>query len=528
MSARGFLRDTRAGASAIAAAAVTVMTVGGAALIGDHVWLVDQRDTLKAASDAAGIAATVEFNRQMVIDNRIGDAELEAALQAVARRYVVLNLEHLSSERLARAKESLAIDLEILRDQGVVTVSVEGDLGGTLVARMLPMFGEDLAPERMRTQTGVERDTNPVEVVLAIDISASMHRALVAGGRPRIDIVKSAGAALVDTLGPGPENRVAIGLVPWHMQVRLDVERRERWAANGWARYAETQHYAAPYYCTGRSCTVEEAVDALPQPAVSPWRGCLDEHRLAGTRAALPTIAEAMDTPGRRPFAQSYYPSGNGRGYECLDEPLPHDYRSQFCYDLTDRTLVDNQRQRSSQAFCHSLHPTLLPLTSERNEIDDALDDLAASGESTYSSLGVLWAHRMLSFDWHHVWGEETHPVDPDDAANEGTRKAIVLLTDGQDTYCERGNVACDGSRVGLSRTEACTIAKAAGHRIYVIAAMEPHTISTALAETLRRCSSESDDPAGTYVFINNDDDAALEAAFASIANQLITLRRVL
>ena len=55
---RRFVSDARAGATAIAAVAVTVMTVGGAALIGDHAWLLDQRDVLKAAADAAGIAAT--------------------------------------------------------------------------------------------------------------------------------------------------------------------------------------------------------------------------------------------------------------------------------------------------------------------------------------------------------------------------------------------------------------------------------------------------------------------------------------
>ena len=52
-----FLRDTRAGATALAAAAVTVMTVGAAALISNYVWLVDQRDVLKSASDAGAVAA---------------------------------------------------------------------------------------------------------------------------------------------------------------------------------------------------------------------------------------------------------------------------------------------------------------------------------------------------------------------------------------------------------------------------------------------------------------------------------------
>ena len=100
---RGFVRDTRAGATAIAAAAVTVMTVGGAALIGDHAWLIDQRDVLKTAADAAGIAATLEMTR--LAGQARTDEELEAELSPVAERYILINLEHLSPERFEAAKD---------------------------------------------------------------------------------------------------------------------------------------------------------------------------------------------------------------------------------------------------------------------------------------------------------------------------------------------------------------------------------------------------------------------------------------
>ena len=56
-----FVRDTRAGATAFVAVAAVLMTIGGSVLISDHAALVDQRDTLKAATNAAGIAATNEL-----------------------------------------------------------------------------------------------------------------------------------------------------------------------------------------------------------------------------------------------------------------------------------------------------------------------------------------------------------------------------------------------------------------------------------------------------------------------------------
>ena len=73
---RRFLHETRAGATAIAAVAVTVMTVGASALIIDHVWLVDQRDVLKSAADAAAVAATLEMERELDRNPEISDGEL--------------------------------------------------------------------------------------------------------------------------------------------------------------------------------------------------------------------------------------------------------------------------------------------------------------------------------------------------------------------------------------------------------------------------------------------------------------------
>ena len=49
--------------------------------------------------------------------------------------------------------------------------------------------------------------------------------------------------------------------------------------------------------------------------------------------------------------------------------------------------------------------------------------------------LGVTWARRMLAPSWRVVWGDETHPVDPDEP---GVVKALVLLTDGENWAGDR------------------------------------------------------------------------------------------
>ena len=145
----------------------------------------------------------------------------------------------------------------------------------------------------------------------------------------------------------------------------------------------------------------------------------------------------------------------------------------------------------------------------------------------TYSALGVLWGQRLLDHSWKDVWGGDLHPVDPDARDGEGLRKVVVLLTDGEDTHCGYGNPTCADSALGFSRTDACNAVRAAGTEIFVIAAMHPDEVSQALGDSLRACSSESDDPDATYAFLNNATPENLEAAFAEIANQLMSTRRL-
>ena len=56
---------------------------------------------------------------------------------------------------------------------------------------------------------------------------------------------------------------------------------------------------------------------------------------------------------------------------------------------------------------------------------------------------------------------------------------------------------------------------------------MDPSLVSSELGTSLTNCSSKSDDPDGTYVFLNNATAETLRTAFADIATQLVTIRRV-
>ena len=535
-----FLVGTRAGATSIVTAAVAVMSIAGFAFITDHIWLIDQRDVLKNAADAAAIAATNEMNRRLIPNPDITQADLTTALTPIVRNYLELNLAYLPTDRLTRAKETLQVTVTPNGDLGTVDVAMTADLGGTLFSRHLPMLSNYTGPATVGTNAGVETRVTPVEAVLAIDISISML-AKLGGGFPaentdeksRMDIVKDAAKALVNILRPNTHNRVAVGVVPWHFTVRLADATATDWSTKRWARYPTERTYGVPYECTPslNTCKPDAIKAELPPSAPEDWDGCLDGHRMggSGTSAANPAVADLFTTPSANAFSQAYYPSLYGFQYECSPwdnlEDYPSDFWDMSCYnpyDATDWRSGDHPPQYG----CKDTYPTLLPLSTDRTAIISAIDGLSAVGSKTYSALGVLWGQRMLLSSWRSMWGGTVHPVAPTSADGKGVRKVIVLLTDGHDSICGDDNFACTDSAIGISRTDACTQAKNAGIEIFVVAAMHPDHVSTDFGTSLTECSSESDDSDETYAFLNNANPESLQTAFESIANQLRVVRR--
>lgn len=544
-----FLRDARAGATAIAAATVAVMVLAGTALVTDHLWLVDQRDTLKSASDAATVAAVHEMSR---LPSTLSDAKLKDALSAVATRYIEINLQYLPQERLERAMETLEVTVAVDRDAGTVEVGAEADLGGTLLARHLPLLGGYAGPGSTNVKAGVESVYLPVEVVLAIDYTSSMSDGLdgnpvSAGEDSRMDVVKQAALELLDTLDPDGRKRVAVGVVPWEYHVRLDQSTRERWEREGWVANPAEQYYHRPYTPKDvfRGVDVEAVTQSIPPTDPGErWRGCLQPRSLDGDDP--PGLGTAL--PSSVPVLRElFFSTKGGQAYRCLDEPFPANYRNQSCFDPdsisdpyvgTTTVLVrkggihvyEEVHEGSQfeitdmQPGCPEHTPVLHPLSTDRKALEstiEALEPLTGTSH-TYSGIGVVWARRMLAPEWRTVWGHAVHPADPADPGFREVRKAIVLLTDGED-HLE------DTLGVGVTRDAACTAAKNAGIEIYVVGAMDPTALGgtdSELARGLRKCSSESSNSGGQYTFLNHATNEDLLKAFREITRQLMFVRR--
>ena len=520
---RNFLRDTRAAATAIVAAVASVMVVGGAAVVIDHSWLVDHRDTLKSASVAASIAATHEMGRA---PTDLSPETLKTRLEVVARRYVLINLAHLSPERFERASESLTLSVTPDRAAGTVRVVASADLGGTLLSQHLPLLGEYPGPGSITVDVGTERNVNPVEVVLAIDITASMAEG-VDGTRPadpsksRMATVKKAAKELAKTLLTDVDAPVAVALVPWHFTVRLSETTRTKWMDEDWAVYPTTQEYSYPYSgWRGGAAAIQE----VPKLADTEWLGCLQQRSLSGQ---YPPGIEP-DLPSTEPFTQAFFMPAPNTVYQCYTEPFPHNYNYQRCYDKSSITVPmrdDNYdsipggkhaQKKPVQYGCYASMASMMGLSRKAQMIATAIDAMTPVGSATYSSLGLIWGRRMLDPTWRTVWGGTFHPVDSAGEHNEGVRKVIVLLTDGVDNWARSNFFA-------TSREDACKAAKDSGLEIFIVAAMVPRQ---SLETELRECSSESSESDTKYAYLNNETNDDLLAAFRNITNDIVTIRR--
>ena len=347
-----FLAEERGGAIGYSAAAFVVMMLSTAALVADHTWLVDQRDLLQAASDASAVAAAMEL---ALIPDTTSDAEAKRRITAVAERYARANVVGNAPRADLTADEVSVTVSEIDRDAGTLRISVDADTGGTLFSRYLINLGGYEGPERFAAATGAVREHAQVEVMLAIDMSYSMHLGLdgksAPGAYKRINIVKEAAKELVKTLELDPDKPVAVGLVPWHNTVRLPSAERTRWRTNGWAEYRSRVTYPHPWIGSSPSDAVTQDLPAdedavyKPDGTIFPgyedyedykWIGCLGErsHTASGEPGHKPVLPSAAALP------IWYFAPGPGFVYSLTPGPTGANDLQSYYTGSPDQTLL--------------------------------------------------------------------------------------------------------------------------------------------------------------------------------------------
>lgn len=519
-----YVRATDAAATALTGVMVTLMAFMGVGLAGDYMVLFGQRDTLKVATDAAAIATTKHFADLDLTD--LDDEGLDAALRPIVERYVLANIP---PNKRQRVRDSLELTIAPNRVSRTVVITARADLGGLMFLDGM-IDGGDL---RAAVQSGAIGDLSSSEVVLAIDVTSSMFYTLAGDYPPdlpdyrnypsgqypftKMNIVKEAAAELVSILNPDG-NGAAVGIVPWNFKVRVGPDQRALWIRENWARYPNQRTYPNPY--SGAPAAGETAT-MPPQPDGNqgePWHGCFDQRSLTGT----PPPALATVLPSDSPFTTSYYTheiKGYKVGFACRPKP-----DQDYCYDpdaaaSTISYRLPPQRDCNLESLVHNGAPGyIVPLTTNAANLDAYIERLTEGGSSTYSAIGMVWALRLLDPSWRAVWGDSVLPrayTSGDGSVN----KAIVLLSDGEDNHTRLAD---------QHLAYACTAAKAAGVRIFVVAAMElSRTGDADFILRLENCSSKADFPNVKHVFVNNATPEALREAFRTIAAQFQKIRRI-
>ena len=518
-----FARSPRGGATALTAALVAVMLLGGTALVSDHLWMVGQRDLLRGAAEAASVAAVQEMK---TLPESWTDTKVKTHLTDLAERYARYNvLENAPSKTLEA--DDIKVDLTVSRAQGAIAVRVSADTGGTLLSRYL--YGVT-GPSEMIAKAGSEVRTKAVEVVLAIDVSHSMKNKVQGGSETRIAVVKRAAQAMLTTLdvGDGP---VAMGIVPWERMVRLDATLRSDWTADGVVALPAKRTYRAPWRDSKSASNAVE--QSLPSSPSETWRGCLEQRALDTTVGGVPLGISASVPTSSAPIPQWMYPAQYGRAYACY-EPTHADYDWMQCYDATSKTDNSSHDVVSDrvQDGCSATFPAMIPLSTDATTLGEKIKGLTYSGREgryTYSAPGIAWGMRMLDPAWRTLWGGETHPVNASDRAYLSVNKVLVLLTDGEDKITEQPSHVdvLLGHSLSSLQSSACTAAKAAGIDIYVIGVIPEAKIGQTLRDAFVACSSATDSTeADDYVFLGAVTDTEIEDTFATIATRLTSLRR--
>ncbi|MEP3629667.1 MAG: pilus assembly protein TadG-related protein [Hyphomicrobiales bacterium] len=291
------------------------------------------------------------------------------------------------------------------------------------------------------------------------------------------------------------------------------------------------------------------------------WRGCMMARDTDATipfstsdnisdfnpsiteRTDLPANLDVLDLPvGNRDFRAFYHPprwaAGQARNSGNDWQPFGVVFAQQ----------PRSNEFRNPNVGCITYETTYL--TEDANQIASAIDVLGAVNPDvggvgpfddetahTDSSIGMVWALRMLDPDWASDWaGSAVQPAAFDD--NEA-RKVIILLTDGANgigsntaplTWSPYGdteqtlNVGNNNqarNALNIRTLRICELAKQLDVEIYTIA----FEVDDGNArEMLQNCATP-DNGSQTYYFEASADGTALESVFATIATQT---RRIL
>lgn len=313
----------------------------------------------------------------------------------------------------------------------------------------------------------VIRETKGLEVVLVMDNTGSMN------SNGKLTALKAAANELVDILFAGQTvaDKLYIGLVPFADSVNIG-------AAN-WPNRADfINDYSALNW------------------GPSHWFGCVM------ARAYPHDVRDTSTTTG-----------GKWDAFYWADHNTYNNWIVSGGYSISEPL------SRGPNKYCPQ---ALTPLTNVKANLTPKINGMVATG-NTHVNVGAVWGWRVLSHDPPFTEGVPY--------GEEGWNKAIVILTDGDNTHSNSvytaygylsqgrlGTTNATAAEAELDRrlTEICTNMKNLNIVVYTITFQLTNTSTQNL---YRGCAT---DPSKYY---NSPDIDTLRAAFRSIGAELSNLR---
>ena len=405
---------------------------------------------------AAG--AAVDISRAYIVENRL-KAALDAAALAVggATGKTQSQLEAVAQAyfdaNYPASKLGVPGVVAVVQSGNTVTLSATADLPTSLMG-IVGIGTLDIGATSQVTRMGKK-----LEVVLVLDNTGSM------ASNSKMTTLKTAAKNLITTvsgaaLNPGD---VKVAVVPFNVDVNVGTS----YESATWLRWDQFTASGGGGGGGGSgSCSWLEILFGLcnnngsGSSSHAGWAGCvMDRDQNYDAMNTLPPSNSGSSNNEKR------YPASNSD---------------------------------SDNANCNL--QTIMPLSYDWTALKSHIDNMKSDG-NTNTTIGLAWGWNLLT---------PGAPLSNAAAANNNLDKAIVFLTDGDNTKNRWSN---SESAINARTTLVCNNIRAAGIKVYSIRVLDGN------ATLIRNCATEP----GMYFSVTSASE--LTSVFASIAQSLSNLR---
>lgn len=450
-----------------------LLASGGVAVDTARGWLVKQR--LTSALDAAALAAAAGASDDTDEIEEIVNAFLEA---------------NYPDNRIGMAR-----DVDIYLDPQTDTLSVSAY--ADVETLFMSFFGFDTMT--VAASVSVKRQVRGLEVVMVLDVTGSMQ--------PYINSLKEAAENFIDILftRANEPDDVKIGIVPFSNSVNVgpyglgeDTEGFnygdpfvEPPSSDVFRPYPKNYRYNNQYIFQPYGIKENDLTYNLSQKGQ--WHGCIVEDNSLVTE----------DHEGPWDMYRFNHNLSRSSSYRQRYSSNPY---------LTQGDIYNGQYGPNYQCP----RQPIVPLTSDQDFLLDAIDNLAADG-NTLINVGMAWGWRVISPDEPFTEGASYDSPD--------WEKAVMLMTDGQNTmdnqYSAHGGSNTHSMSVTTLNnqlTSICAKMKAQPNDILIYTVAFEKGVSASTKTLLRNCAS---DPTK---FFDAPDSDELVRVFEQISRELSNL----